>query len=89
MIKKCKTIWISIITPLFNEENYLKSFLSARYDGVDSGLLIDAVAQVPVSGLPVGGYIVPINKLAILAPYLALIAIMIISVVLVIKRRYE
>ena len=43
MIKKCKTILISIITPLFNEEDHLKSFLFSieRLDGDFELILVD------------------------------------------------
>jgi len=45
--------------------------------------------QSIITEYPVGGYLLPVNKLAIIIPYLALIAIMIIYSVLIIKKRYE
>jgi len=57
-------------------------------DGVDSGLLIDKVALVSISSLPVGGYMMPTNKLAILAPYLILACVLSAATLVFVRRKH-
>jgi len=55
---------------------------------VDSGLLVDAFTAPPPYA--VGGYMIPVNKLAILAPYLALAGLLgAVTLAVAAKRRHK
>jgi len=48
----------------------------------------DPMVEIPIPSRPVGGYVLPTNKLSILAPYLALVGLVgVVSTILAAKRR--
>ena len=51
----------------------------------NDGVLFQSI----ITEYPVGGYLLPVNNLAIIISYFVFIAIMIIYSVLIIKKRYE
>ena len=52
------------------------------------GVAIVLVSQPPEGYHPVGGYLVPINKLAILAPYLILACVFGAATLVFVKRKH-
>jgi len=68
-----------------NPGNYTLQFLVADQWNhiIDSGLLVDAVMLT----VPVGGVIVLVNKVELLAPWLGLVSLMIMTVAIAVVRR--
>ena len=71
-----------------NIQNTVIYRAAAGLQEIEHEVLKGAVTQEP--GMPVGGYVAPINKLEILTPYIALVGLIIaVSTVYVIKKRKD